>query len=49
MQSGYKFMSETDTEVIAHRVHYHLRRAKDLFKAVRATVAELRAPTRWWW
>ena len=34
-------MSETDTEVIAHRIHYHLRTVQDLFKAVRATVAEL--------
>src|ERR1700761_6481302 len=40
-QLGYKFMSETDTEVIAHRIHYHMRTVKDLFKAVRATVAEL--------
>src|SRR6202043_962067 len=40
-QLGYKFMSETDTEVIAHRIHYHMRGIKDLFKAVRATVAEL--------
>src|SRR6187431_1379522 len=38
---GYKFTSETDTEVIAHRVHHHLASQKDLFKAVRATVAEL--------
>ena len=38
---GYRFSSETDTEVIAHRVHYHLQTLKDLFKAVRATVAEL--------
>ncbi len=38
---GYKFSSETDTEVIAHRVHFHLGTLKDLFKAVRATVAEL--------
>jgi glucosamine--fructose-6-phosphate aminotransferase (isomerizing) len=40
-KSGYKFSSETDTEVIAHRIHYHLKTQKDLFKAVRATVAEL--------
>jgi glutamine---fructose-6-phosphate transaminase (isomerizing) len=40
-QLGYKFTSETDTEVIAHRVHHHLQSQKDLFKAVRATVAEL--------
>jgi glutamine---fructose-6-phosphate transaminase (isomerizing) len=38
---GYKFTSETDTEVIAHRIHHHLATVKDLFKAVRATVAEL--------
>src|SRR5882672_2501983 len=40
-RAGYKFTSETDTEVIAHRVHHHLATLKDLFKAVRATVAEL--------
>ena len=38
---GYTFTSETDTEVVAHRIHYHLETVKDLFKAVRATVAEL--------
>ncbi len=38
---GYRFTSETDTEVIAHRIHRHLQTMKDLFKAVRATVAEL--------
>ncbi len=39
--AGYQFSSETDTEVVAHRVHFHLNRLGDLFKAVRATVAEL--------
>src|SRR5712672_456616 len=38
---GYQFSSETDTEVIAHRIHRHLQTVRDLFKAVRATVAEL--------
>src|SRR5262249_28223638 len=38
---GYQFASETDTEVIAHRVHLHLQALHDLFEAVRATVAEL--------
>jgi glutamine---fructose-6-phosphate transaminase (isomerizing) len=38
---GYQFASETDTEVVAHRIHYHLQTLGDLFKAVRATVAEL--------
>ena len=40
-RSGYQFSSETDTEVIAHRIHFHLKTVRDLFKAVRATVAEL--------
>jgi len=38
---GYKFSSETDTEVVAHRIHHHLETLGDLYKAVRATVAEL--------
>jgi len=40
-REGYEFTSETDTEVIAHRVHHHLKVTGDLFKAVRATVSEL--------
>jgi glutamine---fructose-6-phosphate transaminase (isomerizing) len=40
-RAGYEFSSETDTEVIAHRIHHHLKTQRDLFKAVRATVAEL--------
>lgn len=40
---GYEFDSETDTEVIAHRVHYHMQKLDgDLFKSVRAAVSELR-------
>src|SRR5690606_2064519 len=38
---GYAFTSETDTEVIAHRIHWHLQTQADLFKAVRAAAAEL--------
>jgi glutamine---fructose-6-phosphate transaminase (isomerizing) len=38
---GYQFTSETDTEVIAHRIHHHLGTCTDLFSAVRKTVAEL--------
>jgi glucosamine--fructose-6-phosphate aminotransferase (isomerizing) len=38
---GYQFSSETDTEVVAHRIHFHMEKLGDLFKAVRATVAEL--------
>jgi glucosamine--fructose-6-phosphate aminotransferase (isomerizing) len=40
-RAGYTFTSETDTEVIAHLIHRHLQTVRDLFKAVRATVAEL--------
>ncbi len=38
---GYQFTSETDTEVIAHRIHFHIQTLGELFLAVRATVAEL--------
>jgi glucosamine--fructose-6-phosphate aminotransferase (isomerizing) len=38
---GYVFTSETDTEVIAHRIHFHMQTLGELFLAVRATVAEL--------
>jgi glucosamine--fructose-6-phosphate aminotransferase (isomerizing) len=41
-REGYVFSSETDTEVIAHRIHHYLKSGGDLFKAVRSTVAELR-------
>ncbi len=39
---GYEFTSDTDTEVIAHRIHQHLAHSGSLFEAVRKTVAELR-------
>jgi glutamine---fructose-6-phosphate transaminase (isomerizing) len=38
---GYAFNSETDTEVIAHRIHHHLTSSSGLYEAVRKTVAEL--------
>jgi glucosamine--fructose-6-phosphate aminotransferase (isomerizing) len=41
LKQGYTFTSETDTEVIAHRIHFHKQKLGDLFRAVRATVAEL--------
>src|ERR1700722_4697879 len=40
-RNGYTFSSETDTEIIAHRIHHHLKTDGNLFKAVRSTVAEL--------
>ena len=39
--AGYEFTSQTDTEVIAHRIHQHLQTGIDLELAVRKTVAEL--------
>jgi len=41
VKHGYQFTSETDTEVIAHRIHYHQKKLNNLFNSVRATVAEL--------
>jgi glucosamine--fructose-6-phosphate aminotransferase (isomerizing) len=38
---GYVFVSDTDTEVIAHLVHWHLRAGANLLHAVRAATAEL--------
>jgi glutamine---fructose-6-phosphate transaminase (isomerizing) len=38
---GYRFESETDTEVVAHRIRHHLETVGDLTEAVKATVAEL--------
>lgn len=38
---GYVFMSETDTEVIPHAIHDHLKDHGDLLRAVQETVAEL--------
>ncbi|MFI4890536.1 MAG: glutamine--fructose-6-phosphate transaminase (isomerizing) [Steroidobacterales bacterium] len=39
---GYQFTSETDTEVVGHRIHHHLAQSRDLLGAVRRTLAELR-------
>ncbi|HEX6002821.1 MAG TPA: glutamine--fructose-6-phosphate transaminase (isomerizing) [Burkholderiales bacterium] len=39
---GYRFESDTDTEVIAHLIHAHLGRNPDLLGATRAAVHELR-------
>jgi len=40
-KDGYEFESQTDTEVIVHLVHRHLKKSGDLINAVRETVAEL--------
>ncbi|WP_267257154.1 glutamine--fructose-6-phosphate transaminase (isomerizing) [Coxiella endosymbiont of Ornithodoros maritimus] len=33
-KAGYKFKSETDTEVIAHLIHYHLQSTPELLTAI---------------
>src|SRR5882757_2874034 len=38
---GYEFDSDTDTEVIAHLVHWFLAAGLDLFEAVQETTREL--------
>ena len=38
---GYHFESETDTEVVAHRIRHYLDQRADLLDAVRRTVADL--------
>jgi len=38
---GYDFNSETDTEVIGHLIHHHLKKAKDPQKAIRKAAKEL--------
>jgi len=38
---GYEFESQTDTEVIAHLMHHHLKGGDDLLTALQRTVKEL--------
>ena len=40
--AGFKFSSETDTEVVAHRIHYHLKDTDDMYLAISKTVKELK-------
>ncbi|MGQ0751037.1 MAG: glutamine--fructose-6-phosphate transaminase (isomerizing) [Betaproteobacteria bacterium] len=39
---GYRFASDTDTEVIAHLIHAHLAHDSDIFSATRRASGELR-------
>jgi glucosamine--fructose-6-phosphate aminotransferase (isomerizing) len=41
-KSDHRFVTETDTEVIAHLIEEHLKEDANFERAVRATVAELR-------
>ena len=38
---GYKFSSDTDTEVVVHRIDMHMKECSELSAAVKATVADL--------
>ncbi len=41
-EAGYTFTSETDTEVVAHRIQFHRATGVRLSEAVKLTVAELK-------
>ncbi|RJG47476.1 glutamine--fructose-6-phosphate transaminase (isomerizing) [Motilimonas pumila] len=40
-QQGYQFHSQTDTEVIAHLIEWHMQQQADLLSAVQSAVQEL--------
>ena len=40
-QAGYRFTSQTDTEVIVHQVHLHLVQGQDLLAAVQSAIKDL--------
>jgi glucosamine--fructose-6-phosphate aminotransferase (isomerizing) len=41
VDKGYVFLSETDTEVLAHLVHDYSKKTKDIFEAVQETLLRL--------
>ncbi len=41
IEEGYKFVSETDTEVLAHLIDHYMKIKKDLFQAVRYALNEV--------
>lgn len=41
LAKGYQFQTETDSEVIAHLIHFHLKKGENFLQAVQAAVAEL--------
>ena len=41
LENGYSFESDTDTEVVVHRIQFHLVKTQDLLKAINLTVREL--------
>ncbi len=40
-QAGYRFTSQTDTEVIVHQVHRYLEQGQDLLAAVQSAIKDL--------
>lgn len=42
IKQGYQFLSDTDTEVVPHLIHFHYQTLKDPLAAIRAAIAELR-------
>ncbi|MDQ3797698.1 MAG: glutamine--fructose-6-phosphate transaminase (isomerizing), partial [Pseudomonadota bacterium] len=42
LSAGFRFTSDTDTEVIVHQIAYYLERGQDLLAAVQNTVTDLR-------
>jgi len=40
-KSGYRFTSQTDTEVIVHQIHHYLDQGQDLLAAVQSAVNDL--------
>jgi glucosamine--fructose-6-phosphate aminotransferase (isomerizing) len=41
-QNGFEFLSDTDTEVIAHLISYHLNTTDDLLEAICSSIHELK-------
>ena len=41
LKQGFKFTSETDTEVVAHSIFTELEKSNDLLKAVQVTISQL--------
>jgi glucosamine--fructose-6-phosphate aminotransferase (isomerizing) len=41
LDAGYTFHSDTDTEVIAHLIHFHLTKTENFFDAVAHSIKEL--------
>lgn len=41
ISEGYKFTSETDTEVIAHLIHHHTKKSENLIEAIYQSTLEL--------